>query len=133
MTNTQWRFGRFAAVGLIGTGLQLLLLSLLTRNFGFSIVTATPIAVEIALLHNFIWHERFTWRDRGLKPVRPRQTLSRLLRFQTGNGLISLGGNTVLTCFLVEQLKFTAMPAAIAAIIACSALNFIVADRWVYV
>lgn len=130
MSTVRRRFGRFSAVGVIGAGLQLLLMSLLTKCFGLLSVIATPVAVEITLLHNFVWHERFTWSESRAK--RSTQLVDRLWRFHAANGLISLGGNTILMYCLVERLKAPAMPAAIGAILLCSAANFLVADRWVY-
>jgi putative flippase GtrA len=124
------RFGKFNLVGLLGAGLQLLLLYLFTKSFHMSAVTATPVAVEIVVLHNFAWHEGFTWRGSQLKSVRLRAV--RLWRFQAANGLTSLLGNTVLTYCLVEQLNAPVLPSAIGAIIVCSLVNFFAADRWVY-
>jgi putative flippase GtrA len=108
---------------------QLFLLSVLTRSFGLLDLIATPAAVEIAILHNFIWHERFTWNDRARCS---RQLAWRLWRFHAANGAISLAGNTLLTYFLVDRLKVPATPAALGAIVLCSAANFLVADRWVF-
>ena len=130
MTRVQWRFGRFSLVGCMGALVQLTLISLLTSGFGVLILAATPIAVEITLLHNFIWHERFTWNDRG--PRTFRQFAVRLGRFHATNGLISLAGNTILMYCLVERLKAPAVPSAAAAIVLCSAANFLAADHWVY-
>jgi putative flippase GtrA len=102
MTSVESRFGRFSFVGLIGAVLQLLLISLLTKYFRIGSLAATLIAVEITILHNFIWHQRFTWSDRDPKSSRQ---IVRLWRFHAGNGLVSLGGNTLLMYFLVERLK----------------------------
>ena len=124
------RFSRFSLVGFMGALLQLALLSLLTKGFGFLSTAAIVVAVEITILHNFIWHERFTWSNRALKGS--RQTALRLWRFHAGNGLISLAGNTVLMYCLVERLKAPVLPAAIGAIVLCSLANFLIADRWVY-
>jgi putative flippase GtrA len=149
----QKRFGRFSAVGLMGAVIQLLLLYFATKEFGLPSVAAMPVAAEIALLHNFIWHERFTWRDRGLLRATPglgdrnqesedRRTAARssagdiawrLWRFHIASGLVSLGGNTVAMYFLVERLEVPAMPAAVAAMVLCSVVNFLATDRWVYV
>jgi putative flippase GtrA len=130
MTSTKRRFGRFSAVGILGAGVQLLLQSLLTRGLDFPSVTATPVAVEIAILHNFLWHELFTWSARGARGS--GQIARRLWRFHAMNGLISLGGNTIIVYSLVERLKLPAMLAAAGAIILCSVANFLVADRWVF-
>lgn len=64
MIRVEWRFGRFGLVGLMGAMLQLLLIWLFTKHFGILSGVATPLAVEITILHNFLWHERFTWSGR---------------------------------------------------------------------
>lgn len=125
------RFGKFTLVGLLGGALQLFLLFLLTKSFHVLAVPATAIAVEIAVLHNFLWHERFTWRDRGFRSLRQRAI--RLARFHAGNGLVSLLGNTALTYWFVARLDAPVLLSAMAAIALCSVTNFILADRWVYV
>jgi len=124
------RFSRFSMVGFLGALVQLTLVSLLTGYFGVLSTAATLVAVEIAILHNFIWHEHFTWSNRGPKGF--QQLALRLWRFQAGNGLVSLAGNTVLMYCLVERLKAPVLPAAFAAIVLCSLANFLIADRWVY-
>jgi putative flippase GtrA len=127
----QWsRFGKFNLVGLLGAALQLLLLLAFTKSFGLSAVIATPLVVELVILHNFAWHERFTWRDRKVKSTRRR--LIMLARFHAGNGLISLFGNTTLMYLFVQRLKAPTLPSAIASIAICSLFNFLVADQWVY-
>lgn len=124
------RFGRFSLVGLMGAALQLLVLVLLTHCFDIRRVAAAAAAVELTILHNFLWHERFTWRDRNVTSIRQRSI--RLCRFHAGNGLISLVGNMALIYFLVERLKLPVVPSAVAAIALCAAANFLLADRWVY-
>ena len=124
------RLSRFSLVGFMGALLQLTLVWLLTTCFGLFSSAATLVAVELTILHNFIWHERFTWGNRG--PKSSRQLVLRLWRFHAGNGLISLAGNTVLMYCLVDRLKAPVMPAAIGAIVLCSLANFLIADRWVF-
>jgi putative flippase GtrA len=130
MTRIEWRFSRFGLVGLMGAGLQLTIIFLLTTYVPLGRIVATLIAVEIAILHNFIWHEGFTWSDRG--PRIPRQVTGRLWRFHAGNGVVSLVGNTLLVHYLVDRLNAPLVPTAIGAIILCSLANFVLADRWVY-
>jgi dolichol-phosphate mannosyltransferase len=124
------RFGRFNLVGALGAGLQILLFDLLMKWFQMREAAAAPIAVEIVVLHNFLWHERFTWRERSSCGLRQRAI--RLWRFHAGNGLISVVGNTALTYCLVEQLQSPALLSAVAAIAICAPVNFLIADRWVY-
>jgi dolichol-phosphate mannosyltransferase len=124
------RFGKFALVGAVGAAFQVVLFRLLVELFDLPQVWAAPIAVEIVLLHNFLWHERFTWRDRGSGGI--RQRTSRLWWFHVTNGLLSLGGNTALIYVLVQELKAPALPSAVAAIALCAPANFLLADRCVY-
>jgi putative flippase GtrA len=91
---------------------------------------ATSLAVEAAILHNFIWHRRFTWADRTGEGM--RDGLSALLRFHVSNGSISLVGNLVLMWILVARFGLPVLPANLAAIAACFAANFLASDRWVF-
>jgi len=124
------RFGRFNLVGALGTVLQLAILAVLTKGFGLSSVASTPIAVELVLLHNFLWHERFTWNDRRADGT--ASPVIRLWRFHAANGVVSLCGNTLLMYCLVERLRLPMGPSALGAISLCALVNFRVADRWVY-
>ena len=124
------RFGKFSLVGLIGFGMQLAVLSFLTRD-GMNYLLATGLAVESAILHNFIWHQRFTWADRG-RPLFPH-TLRRLLRFQLSNGAISLLGNLLLMRLLVGSLRWPVIAANRVTVLGCSLANFLVSDEWVFV
>lgn len=114
----------------MGAAWQLLLIWALTKGFHVAASVATAIAVEIVVLHNFIWHEHFTWPDRNTKGF--RQRTMRLARFHAGNGLVSLIGNTILMYWLVERLKVPVALSALVAILICSFVNFLIADRWVY-
>jgi len=123
------RFGKFSAVGALGAVLQVTLFDSLVRFLDLPGLAAAPFAVEIAVLHNFFWHERFTWRDRR---TGGRGKALRLWRFHVSNGLVSLAANTALAYWLIEKLHFPALPFAIIAIAVCAPLNFLIADRWVY-
>src|SRR6185295_2933164 len=85
---------RFYAVGLAGIFVQLAALTLLKSGFGMGYLSATAIAVEVAVLHNFFWHERWTWADRG--GLSAAGKAGRLVRFHLSNGLLSILGTLVL-------------------------------------
>ena len=72
----------------MGVGVQLTMLTLLAGKLELHYLVATAFAVESAIIHNFFWHERWTWRDRKLIGAAGR--LERLLRFNFGSGLISI-------------------------------------------
>ena len=124
------RWLKFNAVGGIGIGVQLATLAIFRSLLHFDYLLATVLAVETAVLHNFLWHERFTWADR---PVgRFRRSLVRLVRFNASNGLISILGNLFLMRLLVGGLGMQYFVANLIAIAACSLVNFVLSDRFVF-
>ena len=97
---------------------------------------ATALAVETAVIHNFIWHERFTWADRT-KPDRMqtsscRSSLLRCLRFNVANGAFSILGNLALMKLLVDFGHMNYLAANGIAIALCSLANFLVSNEWVF-
>ena len=123
------RWMKFNLVGGVGIAVQLLMLWLLTAC-GVGYMLATALAVESAVLHNFVWHERFTWVDRVERTI--LQSAARLLRFNLSTGAVSILGNLLLMRLLVGQAHLRPMLANMIAIAACSILNFVVSDRWVF-
>jgi putative flippase GtrA len=124
------RWMKFNVVGGIGVGVQLAVLLYLKSGFHLSYLLATGLAVEAAVVHNFLWHERFTWADRV--PVTWRQSVLRLLRFNFTSGAVSILGNVVLMKLLVDAAHLNYLMANVITIPACSAVNFVVSDRLVF-
>jgi putative flippase GtrA len=121
-TNRFNRWVRFNGIGALGAGLQLAVLGLLTRLTPVHYLWATAVAVEAAVLHNFCWHEQWTWSDRPA--VSRSHVYERLARFQLTNGLISIAGNLVLMRILVGMLGIDTFGANIVSILICSVANF---------
>jgi putative flippase GtrA len=122
------RFVAFNVVGVLGFAVQLGTLALLVHG-GVHYLAATAIAVEAAILHNFLWHERWTWADR---PGRGRERLGRLARFHAVNGGVSLAGNLLLMPLLVRVAGLPILLANVAAVLTCALVNFGGADRFVF-
>ena len=61
------RWLKFNLVGGFGIVVQLAALLGLKSGLHLGYLPATALAVEAAVIHNFFWHERYTWADR----VRP--------------------------------------------------------------
>ena len=127
---TVLRWIKFNAVGGIGIVVQLAALAILRSWLKLDYLLATGLAVEIAVIHNFFWHERFTWADRPA--ARPVQSLVRLVKFNAGNGAVSIVGNLVMMRLLVGELKFNYVPSNVFAIALCSLVNFLLSDRFVF-
>jgi putative flippase GtrA len=124
----QMRFWRFNGVGIAGFVVQIAILALLIRA-GAHYLAATAFAVEAAVLHNFLWHERWTWRDR---PAAGIARLDRLWRFHVCNGLVSLIGNLILMRTLVGLVGMQPVAANAIAVLACALVNFAASDRLVF-
>lgn len=121
-------FIRFNLVGIVGFVLQTTALFLLThRPYRVGYLLATVAAVELAVLHNFIWHQLWTWRDRPSSTT--AETWRRLLKFNISNGAVSISGNLVIMSFLVGRLGLPIVGANVASVAACSICNFFLADR----
>lgn len=123
------RLLKFSLIGGIGALIQLGLLAALTAA-NVNYLLATALAVECSLIHNFWWHQRFTWADRAISGM--RDSVASLFRFHSSNGLISLVGSLLLMRIFVGKLKCPVICANIATIAVCFSANFLVSDRWVF-
>lgn len=121
------RFVRFNLVGVAGVAVQVGVLTWLADGLGVWLHLATPLSVAAAVVHNFIWHVRWTWRDRqaGRLPTI-------FAKFAAGNGAVSLAGNTLLVPLLAGRIGMPTPAAALVAIAACGLFNFVLADRLVF-
>lgn len=122
------RWLRFNLVGAGGMAVQLAALALFNRLLHGHYLIASAAALELTLLHNFLWHVRYTWRDCRDELSRGRQ----LLRFHLSNGLLSLAGNIMLMRLLVHAVHLPVLLANGIAILCCSLANFWISDRWTF-
>ena len=122
------RWAKFNAVGVLGMAVQLGALALLDRWMRGHYLVASGLALEITLLHNFVWHVQYTWRDRCAEGSR----LGQLVRFQLSNGLVSMIGNLVLMRLLVREARLPVLAANAVAIVCCSMANYCLGDRWAF-
>ena len=124
------RWIKFNAVGGVGIGVQLAVLAVSRSWLRLDYLLATGLAVEIAVVHNFLWHERYTWADRPA--ARAMQSLVRLAKFNASNGAVSMLGNLGLMRLLVGEVKFNYVVSNLIAIVVCSLVNFLLGDRFVF-
>lgn len=120
----------FNFVGAMGFTVQIIVLWVLVSGFEIGYLLATGLAVEAAIVHNFIWHEHWTWADR----VKDRDggVIKRLLYFHTANGLISLALNLALMQMFVGKLDIHYLPANLISVAVCAILNFVAGNHFVY-
>ena len=119
---------KFNVVGVLGFALQSLALFVLTHTaYSISYLAATAVAVELAVLNNFVWHQRWTWSDRP--SMTKKGTLRRLVKFNITTGLVSIVGNLVLMSIFVGRFQLPVTPANLLTVASCSILSFFLADR----
>ena len=119
---------KFNLVGVLGFALQTAVLFAFTHvTPQVSYFAATALAVELAVLNNFVWHQRWTWKDRPSANI--KETLGRLVKFNLTSGLFSISGNLLFMSVLVGRFGLPVGPANLASVAACSIVSFVLADR----
>jgi putative flippase GtrA len=126
--NTLIRWGKFNLVGAMGMVVQLVALALFNRVLAGHYLYATAAAIELALIHNFVWHLHYTWRDRRDRSA----LLAQLLRFHLSNGMVSMLGNLLLMRILVHVARIPLLVANTIAILCCSIVNFCLGNHWAF-
>jgi putative flippase GtrA len=121
------RFARFLVAGAGGFIVQVGVLAALTQLLRMHYIAATVVAVEAAIVVNFAWHQKWTWRDRG-----PHDAMSRFLRYNALTAVTSIMGTVVVTTFLVETVSMNPIVANSISVIVLGALNFVGSDRFVF-
>ena len=127
IVRTGIRWLKFNAVGAGGVLVQLSVLAMLKSGLQLNYLFATALAVEAAVLHNYLWHERFTWADRSAA-----SSWTRLAKFNLTTGMFSILGNVVLMRALVGGAHLNYFVANVLTIAMCSLINFVVSDRFVF-
>jgi putative flippase GtrA len=132
--STLIRWLKFNLVGAVGVLVQVIALFVLKSVLHVDYLLATALAVEFTVLHNFVWHERYTWLYRTGKdqPLLPRKWPARLLRFNISNGTVSIVGNLALMKLLAGVWHVNYLLANGIAIGICSLLNFVASEQWVF-
>lgn len=124
------RWLKFNAVGLAGFAVQLGVSRFLWLTLGLHYLLATIWGVEAAIVHNFAWHQRFTWKP--AEGAGWTQSMRRFAGFNLGSGMISIAGNLLLMRWLAGAMGVAYFYASLLSVIACSLANFVLNDRWVF-
>jgi putative flippase GtrA len=129
------RWCKFNLVGAIGIVVQFAALFVLKSLLHWNYLAATALAVEAAVVHNFVWHEQFTWADRTRSEranSARKKSLLRLARFNLTTGGVSIVGNLALMKLMVGLGHMNYLLANAIAIVLCSLANFLVSETWVF-
>jgi dolichol-phosphate mannosyltransferase len=122
---------KYNVVGVSGYAIQSATLFLLAGGGGHShYLLSTAVAVELAVINNFFWHQRWTWIDRPSRSL--VEITGRFVKFHIANGAISLVGNVLLMGLFVGRFMLPLIAANALSVLACSLVNFVLADRLVF-
>ena len=124
----QWL--KFNAVGAMGILVQLIILTIMTHLARINYLVSTMLGVEAAVIHNFVWHERWTWAHRAQGGT--KEMLQRLMKFNFTTGAFSILGNLFFMRIFVGSLRMAVLPANLLTIGACNFLNFAVSELFVF-
>jgi putative flippase GtrA len=114
-------------VAVLGFGVQTAVLLVLVHGARLHYLVAMALAVASAVVHNFLWHERWTWADRPSSGV--PQRLARLARFVALTGIVSILGGVALTAVFVGRLDLPLAVANLAVVVTLGFVNLLGADR----
>lgn len=118
------RFVRFGVVGLIGVGVNVLILRIIHGEFGLFLPLASAITVEITIVTNFLLNNWWTFGERSI-------SAHRFARYN----LAALGGlaitTTVLT-LLTTQVGIPYIAADLIGIAAATVWNFGTSTLWTW-
>ena len=131
LTAAAIRFLRYNLVGGLGLCVKFGALIALSEIAHLNYLWATALAVEAAVLHNFTWHIRWTYRDRSAG-LSLREVLVRLLRFHLANGAVGMLVNLLVMRLLVERAGLHYLPSNAVATVIAGTVNFLLSEFFVF-
>ena len=124
------RFIRFGVVGASGVVVNQGLLMLIHGSLGWPLLLSSLIAIEAAILNNFLWSSTWIWRfdyDHSLRLI-----LQKLAQYQAATLFTSMVVNASVLASLVYGLDFDYRLANLAGIAAGMGVNFLAGEFWVF-
>jgi len=124
------RWIRFSSAGGLGVLVHTGGLWVFRGALGWHYLAATAAAVELAILHNFLWHHNWTWEDR--KPAGWAGIAERFLRYNAATGAVSITSNLALMRVLCGYLGMHYLPASLLSIALTNLANFALCELLVF-
>jgi dolichol-phosphate mannosyltransferase len=123
------RFLTFTAVGVSGIFVNQAVLFYVHDSLKVPLAIASLIAIQIAIINNFIWNRQFTWTDRPMKGFQAiKQGLIKFTLVSWVAGTL----NWIILMILSKSFGIHYMIANLAAILVASILNYFLNDLWTF-
>ncbi len=120
---------RFFLVGLVGVGVNTIVLLVLVRGADVAAPIAGIFAAVISTFNNFLLNDAFTWRDRRSPSLRTKAIrLGRYYLTTSLGNVVYVGTLTLLT----RMLHIEVLLANVAAIGVGGTLNYLLHNRWTW-
>jgi putative flippase GtrA len=124
------RFVKFGIVGGSGVVVNVGLLHAFTAYASIDYRIASIIAIECAVINNFLWNYFWTWNDRQAGSKRSFAYM--LFKFHLSSGLTALIVNWGLLVLLTETLHFYYHVSNLIGIGCGAVVNFVLGHYWVF-
>lgn len=124
--------GRLVKFGLVGTWgffVNMFFLWFLTEVTGLYYLLSSVLAIEIAMVNNYVLNDLWTWRDRG--KTGKREYLKRMLQYHVAASAAALL-NVAVLWILTQPFGIYYLVSNIFGILCGMALNYLVNDRWTF-
>ncbi|MCL6632490.1 MAG: glycosyltransferase family 2 protein [Alicyclobacillus herbarius] len=122
------RFYLFCLVGLLGVVVNLCIMSLLLKLTRIPVLGASVVASVAAMLHNYVWNDRVTWRERSA-----RKRWHKWLQLPMFMAISAVG--IAITAAVAQAFSWLHLPELIgqmAGIVLATLWNFTANNRWTW-
>jgi dolichol-phosphate mannosyltransferase len=124
------RFLKFCLVGASGVLVNMFFFWLFYRKLGIFSLISSFLAIQIAILNNFLWNDKWTWREKRKPGV--RQFFVRLGKFTLSSNLTSASANLLGVWVFLNLLGWNYLISNLLGIGSGVSSNFLANHYWTY-
>ncbi|MCJ7507631.1 MAG: GtrA family protein [candidate division Zixibacteria bacterium] len=124
------RFLKFCLVGASGVLVNMFFLWLFYKKLGIFSLLSSFLAIQIAILNNFLWNDKWTWREKR-KPG-TGEFFIRLGKFALSSNLTSASANLLGVWIFLNLLGWNYLTSNLLGIGLGVVLNFLANHYWTY-
>jgi dolichol-phosphate mannosyltransferase len=128
--NLLFRLIKFGIVGTSGIFVNQGILLLCVEKFDIDYRIASLMAIETAIVSNFILNYHWTWKDRKAKKIKEKATA--FLKFNTTSFVTAFLLNWITLVFLTEFVGLQYKISNLVGIFFAAGVNFFVSNFWVF-
>jgi dolichol-phosphate mannosyltransferase len=124
------RFLKFCLVGASGVLVNMFFFWLFYKKLGIFSLFSSFLAIQIAVLNNFLWNDKWTWREKRKPGI--EQFFIRLGKFALSSNLTSASANLLGVWIFLNLLGWNYLVSNLLGIGLGVILNFLANHYWTY-